>query len=104
MRRVSGIDTQRNSTAAATYGVKLNVRALIDGRPAQRLDRPEHADQGDVLLQADEVVHQRRDDAADGLGSTTERIVCPDDRPSERAAARWLSWTLSIPARNTSAT
>ena len=37
-------------------------------------------------------------------GSTTERIVWPVDRPSERAAARCDSCTLSMPARNTSAT
>ena len=37
-------------------------------------------------------------------GNTMCTMVWRDDRPSERAAARWLSWTLSIPARNTSAT
>src|SRR5215212_9009413 len=37
-------------------------------------------------------------------GRTTCRRVCPADRPSERAAARWLGCTDSIPARSTSAT
>ena len=37
-------------------------------------------------------------------GSTTVVIVWRVDRPSDRAAARWLSCTLSIPARKTSAT
>ena len=37
-------------------------------------------------------------------GSTTCRMVCALDKPSDRAAARWLSCTLSMPARNTSAT
>ena len=37
-------------------------------------------------------------------GSTTARIVWPDDSPSERAAARCDSWMLSMPARKTSAT
>ena len=41
VRRVSGIDTHRNSTAATTYGVKLNMRSLMIVRPAQRFDRPE---------------------------------------------------------------
>lgn len=37
-------------------------------------------------------------------GSTTYRIACAPLRPSERAAARWLGWTLSMPARKTSPT
>ena len=36
-------------------------------------------------------------------GRTTYRMVWMFVRPSERAAARWLAWTDSIPARNVSA-
>ena len=76
----------------------------MDAGPAEHLDRAEDADERDVLLQADEVVHQRRHHPADRLGQHHVRIVCACDRPSDRAAARWLSCTLSMPARNTSAT
>ena len=37
-------------------------------------------------------------------GTTTWRIVCGPDSPSERAAAVWLQWMLSRPERYTSAT
>ena len=37
-------------------------------------------------------------------GNTTSRIVCRCVKPSERAAARWLGCTDSMPARKTSAT
>ena len=36
-------------------------------------------------------------------GRITKRIVLPWDSPRERAAAVWLQWMLSIPARYTSA-
>jgi hypothetical protein len=32
-------------------------------------------------------------------GRTTNRMVLPWDSPRERAAAVWLQWMLSIPAR-----
>ena len=32
-------------------------------------------------------------------GRTTKRIVLPWDSPRERAAAVWLQWMLSMPAR-----
>jgi hypothetical protein len=37
-------------------------------------------------------------------GSTTKRMVLAWESPSERAAAVWLQWMLSMPARYTSAT
>jgi hypothetical protein len=37
-------------------------------------------------------------------GSTTNRIAWNADSPSDRAAAYWLGWTDSMPARYTSAT
>ena len=67
---------------------------------AEDLDDPEGRHEHGVLLEADEVVEERRDDPPDGLrhdrrsGATGSRLS-----PSERAAASWLQWIDSIPAR-----
>ena len=57
---------------------------------AHRLPHPEHADQGDVLLQADDRVHQRGDHVADGLredGVAQGLPLGEADRPGRRALA-----------------
>ena len=66
---------------------------------------PMHRDERGVLLQADEVVEQRRDDPAHRLrDDDVAHASATSDRPSDRAAALWLQWMLSMPARYTSAT
>jgi len=62
-------------------GAEVEVLAGVDLGPPEPVQHADDADQGGVLLQADEW-----------------------DSPSERAAAVWLQWMLSIPARYTSAT
>jgi len=73
---------------------------------AEAVDRADDADDGGVLLQADEVVEQRRDAPANRLGEHHEAHGLAWESPSERAVAVWLQWMwmLSIPARYTSAT
>ena len=78
---------------------------LVEPGLAQDLDRTDQADQRDVLLQADTRLFIiggtiRRS----ACGSTTVTIVWRLVMPSERAAARWLSWTPSMPARISSET
>ena len=95
----------RKMTAADDDGREVGAEVLQALRLAEHLDRAEDADRA------------RRPSAGDkksfmsggttlrpACGSTTWRIVRACDNPSERAAARWLSWMLSMPARNTSAT
>ncbi len=90
--------------AAATYGVKLNVRFLIVSARRSAPTGPS------TLISATSFCRLTMSFISGGTtrrtacGSTTERIVWPLDRPSDRAAARWDSCTLSMPARNTSAT
>ena len=48
-------------------GVKLNVAGLHDLGLAEDLDDADERDEGGVLLEADEVVEERRDDPAHGL-------------------------------------
>ena len=61
-----------------------------DLRLAHRFPDPEHADQGDVLLQADDRVHQRGDHVADGLreDGVAQRLPLGEaDGPGRRALA-----------------
>ena len=104
VNRVSGIDTQRNNRAAATYGVKLKSSAF--SMPAWR-----STSTGPTMLTRATSFWRLTKSFINGgttrrtaWGSTTWRIVWLVDSPSDRAAARWLSWMLSMPARNTSAT
>ena len=87
-RGSAGSYTHRKITAATTYGVKLAVQRLRRCSAWRSdLDRAEQADERDVLLQADEVVHQRRHDAPDRLRQhdvSASSGRC--DSPSERAA------------------
>ena len=89
MRR-SGIETARNSTVAATYGGVVERPRGDDLRLAHRLAHPQHADQGDVLLQADDGVHEGGDHVADGLredGVAQGLPLGEADRPGRRALA-----------------
>ena len=91
MNRVSGIVIARKSTAATTARREVERRGLVDLRLPEGLDDAEHADERRVLLQADEVVQQRRDHAAHGLRDdhVTERLrVRQPERPRRRVLAR----------------
>ena len=92
-------DEQEQSAAPST-GVKLNVAAWSICASQERLGqrRPRRDERG-VLLQADEVVQERRDHAPDRLRDHDEAQRLPPASPSERAAAAWLGCTDSIPAR-----
>ena len=86
--------------AVTRYGVKLKLLSRLDLRLAEGLDDPEEPDERRVLLQADEVVQERRDHPADRLAGaprSARAFVC--ESPRERAAAAWLGCTESIPAR-----
>ena len=61
-----------NSSAATRYGVKLNVADWLDLRLAEDLDDADERHERRVLLEADEVVEQRRDDAPDRLREDDE--------------------------------
>ena len=90
MSRVSGIVRRTKRIAATRYGVKLNVAGDLDLGLAERLDDAEKANEGRVLLQADEVVQQRWDDAAHGLREDDEAQGLPVREP-ERARGRRLA-------------
>ena len=64
VNRASGIVIATNSTAADEVCGVVEGRVRVDRRLLERLDRAERPDQRGVLLQADEVVEERRDDAA----------------------------------------
>ena len=68
MRRVSGIDTREEQHGGDHEGREVEEAVLPDVGPAQCLHRAEDAEQRDVLLQAHEIVHQRRHHPAHGLG------------------------------------
>ena len=80
-----------NSSPATTYGVKLKSRRRLDLRRPDGVDHPEHGDQPGVLLQADQVVQQRRHHPAAGLRQHHEphrlRVRQPE-RASRRALRR----------------
>ena len=69
MNLVIGIVMIRKQRAAPTNGVKLKSPALIRCalRKASAEKADTKADQGRVLLERDEVVHQGRDHTTDGL-------------------------------------
>ena len=77
--------------AVAMYGVKLKVAGLADLRLAEDLDDPDEGHQDGVLLEADEVVEQRRDDAPHGLRQDHEAEgleVAQAERPRRGTLAR----------------
>ena len=80
-------------------GGEVEVGRDLDLSLLERLDRAEDADERRVLLQADEVVQERRDHPPHGLRQHDRRSAWPRVSPSERAAASWLGCTDSIPAR-----
>ena len=67
MKRASGIVIATKSTAAREVRRVVEGRVRVDLRLLERLDRAERADERRVLLQADEVVQERRDHAPHGL-------------------------------------
>ena len=66
---------------------EVEGRRLVDLRLLERLDRAEHADERGVLLEADEVVQERRDHAPDGLRHDHVAQRLPVREP-ERARGR----------------
>ena len=66
---------------------------------AEDLDDADERDQRGVLLEADEVVEQRRDHPPDRLRQHHVAQPLERDRPSDRAAASCDGWTASMPAR-----
>ena len=87
-----------NTSAVARYGVKLNVAdCLIWG--------PEDLDDADVRTRTVSFWRPMKSLSSGGItrrtawGRTTWRSDWNRERPSERAAASWLGWTESIPAR-----
>jgi predicted phage gp36 major capsid-like protein len=102
--RVSGIVSEEDQRRHDQRG-EVPVEVLARVRAAEHLDDADEAEQRDVLLQRQEVVHQRRDHPSRRLGRTTKRIVCPCDSPKERArGALALVDALDAGERNTSAT
>ena len=69
--RANGIVIATKSSAATTYGVKLNVAAWSICVCRNASTTPMNADERRVLLESDEVVQQRRDHPADRLGTMT---------------------------------
>ena len=89
--RASGIVTTQEDSAVARYGVKLNVAGLSDLRLPEDLDDPDERHERGVLLEADEVVEERRDDPPDGLrqDDVAERLAAAEpERPRRRVLAR----------------
>ena len=56
----------------ADHRRQVELVARVDAGPGEPLQQPDDGDEGGVLLQADEVVEQRRDDPAHGLGDDDE--------------------------------
>ena len=83
-----GIVITRNRTAATTYGVKLKCRPRrsMPRRAGTPRSTPTDGDERGVLLQADEVVQQRRDHAAHGLREHDEphRLAAREARATAR--------------------
>ena len=90
MNRASGMVTTMNTSATPRYGVKLNVAGCLIWRRPEDLDDADERDQHRVLLEADEVVEQRRDHPPDGLrqDDVAERL---EPRQAERAGRRVLA-------------
>src|SRR6185436_13876040 len=63
-RNREGDEDQRSGD----IGREVEGRRGVDLRLAEGLDRPDERNERRVLLQADEVVQERRDDAPDRLG------------------------------------
>ena len=87
-----------NTSASATYGVKLKFAAELICAVCSPSVTPSDADERRVLLQADEVVQQWREHSPDGLRQHDEAQRLHPLRPKDRAAAVWLGCTDSIPA------
>ena len=93
-----------NSTAATTYGVKLNVRA--DAICAARIasTAPSTEISPTSFCSATKSLSSGGSTRRTAWGRITSRIDWRWVSPSERAAARCEGWIDSIPARKTSAT
>ncbi len=81
--RASGIVTTMKTSATPTYGVKLNVAGCSIWAP-EDLDDADERHEHRVLLEADEVVEQRRDHPPDGLrhDDVAERLEAATARAS----------------------
>ena len=93
-------DDEEQRAPSTRYGVKLNVADSSICAWRNTSTTPMNDDERGVLLEADEVVEQRRDRPA-GPPAGRPRSAAPGagDRPSDRAAAAWLGWIDSMPAR-----
>ena len=99
MNRASGIVIATKSTAAARYAVKLNVAF------ASIWDCWNASTAPSVPTSAVSFCSPMKSLRSGGItrrtawGRMTRRSVCARVRPSERAAASWLGWIDSMPAR-----
>src|SRR3954454_20392491 len=102
--RASGIVTHRYSTAAATRGVysKFEDASICATRNASSGPR--------IETRATSFCSEMKSLSSGGTtrrtacGSTTKRSAWRPVNPTASAAARWLGWMESMPARYTSAT
>ena len=90
VNRASGIGEEHEQRRGDEVVGAVEVRGLVDLRLAERLDHAERTDERRVLLQADEVVEQRRDDPAHGLREDDRRERLPV-REAERTGGRRLA-------------
>ena len=90
VRRIVGIASSTNSRPATTYGREVEVGRRLDLRGADGIDRAEQRDEADVLLQRDEVVHERGRDLAHGLRHDDQphRLTVAEPERARRVALR----------------
>ena len=98
VKRASGIVISDEQRRRDEVRRAVERRRLVDLRLLERLDDAEGADERRVLLQADEVVEERRDHAAHGLREDDEaqRLAV---REAERARGRLLARVHRVDAR-----
>ena len=98
VKRASGIVIATKRSAAHEIGGEVEGRVGVDLGLLERLDRTEGADERRVLLEADEVVQERRNDAPHRLRQdhATERLPA---REPEGAGRRLLARVDRLDAR-----
>ena len=97
--RASGIVTTTNTSATAMYGVKLNAAACLICAVRKISTTPMDDTRTVSFCSPMKSFSSGGTTRRTACGTTTWRRLCQRLRPSERAAASWLGWTDSMPAR-----
>src|SRR5213075_1349691 len=99
VRRASGMVITTKTKATAMYGVKLNLAALMIDDSRKISTTPSVDTRTVSFCSPMKSLRSGGITRRTACGTITKRSAWRRLRPSDRAAASWLQWTDSIPAR-----